>query len=92
MAYLSEERLVDLHALVGALRQHLPTPVPAVADRRVGVGDAAEEHRPFVVELLLGLTDALVHRHHWVVQVCKEPKEGKKMGIKHVSVLSQNTY
>lgn len=71
-AYLSEERLVDLHTLVRALRQYLPTPVPAVADRRVGVGYAAEEHRPLVVELLLGLANALVHRHHRVVQVCKE--------------------
>lgn len=68
-AYLCEEGLVDLHTLVGALREDLAPAVPAVTHGRVGVGDTAQEHRALVVELLLGLADALVHSHHWRVQV-----------------------
>ena len=71
LAYLREKWLVDLHALVRALRQDLPPAVPAVADRRVGIGHAAEEHGPLVVELFLSLAYTLMHGHHRVVKVCE---------------------
>lgn len=68
--YLSEKGLVDLHPLVRTLRKHFSAAVPAVAHGRVGVGHAAQEHRPLVVELLFSLSYTLVHRHHGVIQVC----------------------
>lgn len=67
--HLCEKRLVDLHPGVGALRQHLPPSPPGVVHRWVGVGDAAKEHRPLEVELLLRLADALMDRDHRVIQV-----------------------
>lgn len=69
LSYLCEKGLVDLHTLVRALCQHLSPAVPAVADRRVGIGHAAQEHSPLVVKLLLSFANALVHRHHWVIKV-----------------------
>lgn len=77
--YLSEKGLVDLHALVRPLREHLSAAVPAVADGGVGVGHAAQEHRPLVVELLLRLSYTLVHRHHGVVQVCGTEEQSPDM-------------
>lgn len=71
-AYLGEEGLIDLHSLVGALRQVLPAAPPAVTHRRVGVGRAAEEHRPLVVELLLSLAHTLMNCHHGVIQICRD--------------------
>lgn len=68
-AHLREERLVDLHPRVGALRQRLPAPPPGVVHRWVGVGDTAKKHCPLKVELLLCLADALVDRYHRIVQV-----------------------
>lgn len=95
LPYLSEEGLVDLHALVGALGQNLAAAVPAVADGRVGVGHAAQEHRPLVVELLFGLADALVHRHDRVVQVWRGSRRGQFNGGRgrgnHVQILCHCT-
>lgn len=70
LSYLCEERLVDLHALVRALRQDVSPTMPAVADGGVGIGDAAQEHRPLVVELLFCFSYTLVHGDHWVIKVC----------------------
>lgn len=75
VSYLCEKRLVDFHAFIRALGQDLASAVPAVADGRVGVGHASQEHGPLVVELLLGLSDALMHRHHRVVQICRSHRE-----------------
>lgn len=69
--YLSEKGLIDLHPLVRTLRQHFSAAVPAVPHGRVGVGHAAQEHRPLVVELLFSLSYTLVHRHDGIVQVCR---------------------
>lgn len=70
LPYLCEKRLVNLHALIGALRQDLSPTMPAVADRWVGIGHAAQKHSPLIVELLLSFSYALVHCHHWVIKVC----------------------
>lgn len=75
-SYLCEKGLVDLHALVRALRQDLSATVPAVADRRVGIGHAAKEHRPLVVELFLSFSYALMHRHRRVIKVCESSTHG----------------
>lgn len=72
VSYLCEKRLVDFHSFIRALGQDLASAVPAVADGRVGVRHASQEYSPFVVELLLGLSDALMYRHHWVVEICGE--------------------
>lgn len=72
LSYLSEKRLIDLHSLVRALCQDLSPTVPAVADRRVGVGHAAQKHSPLIVELLLSFSYTLVHRHHRVIKVCSK--------------------
>lgn len=68
-AYLGKEGLVDLHALVRALQQHLLAAAPAVAHGRVGVGHAPEEHGLLIIKLLLGLPDALVDRDDGIVQI-----------------------
>lgn len=85
LSYLSEKRLVDLHSLVRALRQDLSPAMPAVADGRVGIGNAAQEHSPLIVELLLSFSYTLVYCHHRVIKVC-ERKESRKLSIKHFSM------
>lgn len=70
LSYLCEKGLIDLHALVGALSQDLPPTMPAVADRRVGIGHAAQEYCPFIIELLLSFSNTLMHSNHWVIEVC----------------------
>lgn len=68
-SYLCKEGLVDLHTLIRALRQNISASVPAVAHWRVGVGYAAKENRPLVVELLFGFSYTLMNRDDWVIQV-----------------------
>lgn len=68
-AYLCKEGLVDLHALIRALGQDLFATPPAVAHWGVGVGHAAQEHRPLIVELLLSLPDALVDGYNGIIQI-----------------------
>lgn len=87
---LREEGLVDLHSGVGALAQGVAAPPPGVVDRWVGAGDAAEEHCPFKVELLLGLADALVHCDHRIIQVWVGGWVGCISSRKNYSRCSQN--
>ena len=68
-AYLCEEGLVDLHALIRALGQEFLATPPAVAHRGVGVSHAAQEHRPLIVELFLSLPDALVDSYNGIIQI-----------------------
>lgn len=67
LSYLCEKRFVDFHSFVRALGQHLSPTMPAVADRRVGVGHAAQKYSPLVIELFLRFSYTLVHRNHWVI-------------------------
>lgn len=66
--HLSEKGFIDVHARVGALRQHLPSSPPRVQNGRVGVGDTAQKHRPLKVELFLCLAHALMHRNDGIIQ------------------------
>lgn len=67
LSYLSEKWFIDLHSLVRSLGQYLSPSVPAVADRWIGIGHAAQEHGPLVVELLLCFSYTLVHGHDRVI-------------------------
>lgn len=87
LSYLSEKGLIDLHSLVGALRQDLSPAMPAVADGRVGIGHTAQKHSPLIVELLLSFSYTLVHRHHRVIQVCeRSTNRGEEAINKHFSM------
>lgn len=80
--YLCKKGFIDLHPRVGVLRQQLIVPLPAVVNRRVGVGDAAEEHRPFKIKLLLRFSNALMDRDVRDVQICGRGAKGLREGVK----------
>lgn len=75
--YLSVQWLVDVHSVVLALLDEHVSTLPDESCRRVGVDGAAQEHRLLLVVAAAHVTDGLVNRQHWGVQVYKA-QEGKQ--------------
>lgn len=75
--HLGVERLIDVDAIVLAVGQGVRAPLPDEAGWRVGVDSAAQEHRLLLVEVASNIAHRLVHRQHWLVQVCegRAPRE-----------------
>lgn len=82
---LSVEGLIDVDPVVLAMGQGIRAPLPDEAGRRVGVDSTAQEHRLLLVEVASHIAHCLVHRQHWLVQVCKGTAP-MKSGLGHPKV------
>lgn len=68
---LGVEGLIDVHPIVLAVGQGIRAPLPDEAGRRVGVDSTTQEHRLLLVEVASNIAHCLMHRQHWLIQVCK---------------------